>query len=154
MPNINDIFPSKYLKASDIANPTLVTIASIAFETLGDDQKMVVYFQGATKGLVMNKTNSTNVANLYGPETDGWINKQMMIVPTFVDFQGQSTPAIRLHPPQVQAQPLQPAPAQIFTQPNGQQAADIHQTQVEQPQPSGLPEQTPSPQNIDDEIPF
>ena len=75
----------------------------------------MVYFQGHTKGMVLNKTNANNLSNLYGPESDGWIGKPMMLVSTFVDFQGQSTPALRLHPPQVQA-----IPQQAFTQPGGQ----------------------------------
>lgn len=103
--NINESFPSKYLKASDIdGNPT-VTIANVAEEEVGKDKEMrpVLYFDGEEKGIILNKTNATNISKLYGYETDDWRGKKVMLGTTYVDFQGQSVEAIRIYPPKRQS---------------------------------------------------
>jgi hypothetical protein len=95
--NINDVFPSKYLKAADLNGKTVtLTIKDVGVETIGDDDKLVVYFKGRDKGLVMNKTNSNNIALVFGPDTDGWLDQDISVFPTMVDFQGRSMEAIRV----------------------------------------------------------
>jgi hypothetical protein len=95
--NINDVFPSKYLKAADLNGKTVtLTIKDVSVETIGDDDKLVVYFKGKDKGLVMNKTNSNNIAMVFGPDTDGWLEQEISVYPTMVDFQGRSMEAIRV----------------------------------------------------------
>lgn len=111
--NVNDAFPSNYLKASDLqGRPLTLSMERIGYEQLGDDNKLVLYFQGKEKGLVLNKTNANNIAAIYGPETDNWIGKEVTLVEAMVDFQGRSTPAIRIRAPRktpnVNA-PLQPS---------------------------------------------
>lgn len=105
--NINDAFPSKYLKASDIEGNPTVTIADVVEEEVGRDKEVrpVLYFHGEEKGIILNKTNATNIAKLYGYETDGWINKTVQLGTTYVDFQGQSVEAIRIYPPRRAAAP-------------------------------------------------
>lgn len=111
--NINDMFPSNYLKAADLKGqePT-VTISHIKQEQLGDDNKVVLYFQGKEKGVVLNKTNATNIASMYGPETGDWIGKRVKLVVAWVDFQGRSVEAIRIRPPEASngAAPAKPVP--------------------------------------------
>jgi hypothetical protein len=99
--NINESFPSKYLKASDIEGQPTVVIANVATEEVGKDKEMrpVLYFDGEEKGIILNKTNATNISKLYGYETDDWIGKKVMLGTTWVDFQGQSVEAIRIYPP-------------------------------------------------------
>ena len=107
--NMNDAFPSKWLKADDIERDTTVTITNVTIESIGDDErKPVVWFQGFDKGMVMNKTNATNVSSCYGPDTDAWIGRQMTLATAMVDFQGRSTRALRLYPPPRQAGAAQP----------------------------------------------
>jgi hypothetical protein len=117
--NINDVFSSNYLKSSDVQGQIQLVMARTAMEQLGDDMKLVLFFQGHEKGMVMNKTNSANVANLYGPETDNWIGKPIVLASAMTDYQGKSVPCLRLYPPQQQAaapahagpaQPMQTAP--------------------------------------------
>lgn len=113
--NINDAFPSKYLKASDIdGNPT-VEIAQVVEEEVGRDKEMrpVLYFHGSEKGIILNKTNANNIAKLYGFETDDWAGKKVMLGTQYVDFQGQSVEAIRVYPPKRQSAnaPLGTSPA-------------------------------------------
>lgn len=97
---LNDVFPSKYVKAADLkGREVTVVIASVDIEKIGDDRKLVVYFQGKEKGLVTNKTNANRISLLYGEDTDGWIGKEIMLGTDFVDFQGKSVEAIRVKPP-------------------------------------------------------
>ena len=95
--NLNDEFPSNYLKAADLEGQTVAAeISDIKKERIGDDDKLVVYFKGKHKGLVLNKTNANNIALVYGMDTDGWIGGAIQIYPTMVDFQGRSMEALRV----------------------------------------------------------
>jgi hypothetical protein len=98
--NINNAFPSKYLKASELEGDTTYTVSHIEMETLGDgadaDTKPIVYFNETEKGLVLNKTNANTITGLYGPETDAWVGKPVTLFATEVDFQGKQTLSIRV----------------------------------------------------------
>lgn len=95
--NINETFPSNFLKAADLqgAQPT-VTISHVKIEDIGEDRKPVLYFVGKDKGIVLNKTNATNISDAYGPETDDWTGKKVTLFTAWVDFQGRSVEAIRI----------------------------------------------------------
>jgi hypothetical protein len=119
--NINDTFPSNYLKASDLQNREVtVTISHVVNEKMGQDIKPILYFQNKQKGVVLNKTNAMTVAGMYGPETDHWAGRQVTLMSVWTDFQGKQVQAIRIKPvfpnPQMQApipQQAQPAPQPV-----------------------------------------
>lgn len=98
--NVNDAFPSKYLKADDLDGEDRVfTIKQIRMETIGKgekEQKLVIFFEDEEKGLVCNKTNAKTIAKLYGGDTDEWPGKKIILFPTEVEFQGEPTMAIRI----------------------------------------------------------
>jgi len=95
-----DIFPSKYIKADDLKGRDVpVTISHAEMEKLGDDQRLVLYFQGKDKGMVCNKTNFGRIAYLYGDETDEWEGKPIMLTSEFVEFQGKTVKGLRVKPP-------------------------------------------------------
>lgn len=99
--NINNAFPSKYLKSGDVENGDLVlTIARVTTETVGQgadaEQKPIVYFTETEKGLVLNKVNANSISNLYGPETDAWTGRRISLFSTEVDFAGRPTLALRV----------------------------------------------------------
>jgi len=99
--NINDCFPSRYLKAADLQGsaPT-VTIASVTQEVTGRtrESKLVVRFVGKTKGLLLNKTNALALAAIAGsPETDHWVGIKVKLVATTATFADQSYPVVRIH---------------------------------------------------------
>jgi hypothetical protein len=98
---VSEAFPSKFLKASDIngSEPTLV-ITSVVLEEVGQDrqEKMVAYFKGKQKGLVLNKTNSHALAGKFGDDTDGWTGKSVQLFSEPVYFQGRKTDGLRLRP--------------------------------------------------------
>jgi hypothetical protein len=75
MSNINDAFPSKYLKANDLkGNRVTVTMSHVDYETIAEERKAVLFFRGKEKGLVLNKTNASMIVELTGTtETDDWM---------------------------------------------------------------------------------
>lgn len=97
--NINELYPSNYLKASDLnGRKVKVTIKGVETEQLGDKSKAIVYFVGKDKGLACNKTNAMVIASAYGPETAGWSGKDIYLYPTKVNMNGQMVDAIRVEP--------------------------------------------------------
>lgn len=99
---LDDVFPGKYLKASEISEEgETFTISSVELEEVGqgaDKQvKPVVYFEETDKGLVMNKTNFKSFAEVTGEgDSDGWPGHQVTLFATQVDFSGKSMEAIRV----------------------------------------------------------
>lgn len=98
--NINDSFPSNYLKASDLgtAQP-IVTIARVEHEAVGRDREMkaVIYFDGKEKGVVLNKTNAKKITELVGsPETDEWAGFRIRLFATTTEFGGETVECIRV----------------------------------------------------------
>ncbi len=97
---VSDAFPSNYLKATDFTDgPALLIMDRTEFETIGDDRKMILFFQGKEKGLVCNKTNANTIAAIYGDDTDDWKGKEIVLFEAYVDFQGKSVPSIRVRAP-------------------------------------------------------
>jgi len=98
--NINESFPSKFLKASDLKGQTVaVTISHVGIEEVGEEQKPVLYFKDKPKGLVLNKTNGMVIADRFGPETDGWADAEIELYPTKTPFQGQMVACLRVQLP-------------------------------------------------------
>jgi len=120
MPNVNSMFPSKYLKAADlpVGRHVGVTIEEVTFEEVqGQGTKKncpIVYFQGKEKGVVLNRTNANMIAEIAGSdETEQWRGVRISLFSTKVDFQGRRVDAIRIDYPQDgrRAQPT-PTPRQ------------------------------------------
>lgn len=135
---ISQAFPSEYLRAADLQGRNIrVTISHVEMRDVGDDNKPVLFFQGKEKGVVMNKTNSNNIAAAYGDDTDGWGGKEVVLYEAMVDFQGRSVAAIRIRPPMAKDGPSRAQPQQQRPVP--------HQAPVDP---------DPMPDNMDDPIPF
>lgn len=95
--NIDEAFPSKYLKASDLQGRSHeLEIASVSMEEVGDGNKPVVFFLGKAKGLVLNKINSGMIASQCGSETDTWPSQKITINPDKTMFQGSMVDCIRV----------------------------------------------------------
>jgi len=103
MPNINDVFPSKFLKAHELngAQP-IVTIERVEFEPVGRDREMkaVVYFVGKSKGVVLNKTNATKIIEISGSAiTEEWPGTRVRLYATEATFGGESYDVVRFKAP-------------------------------------------------------
>ena len=154
--DINQAFPSKYLKASDIEGQrATVTISSATQEELGGDLKVILYFQGKEKGMVLNKTNAYTISAMYGPITENWIGRQIELFATMVTFQGQPVPALRVAPPMQQQAPQQVPLNQTQLPVQSQQNAYAQQAQpAQQYDERNPPPVQGNPVDLDDEIPF
>lgn len=63
------------------------------------EKKPILFFKEYEKGVVLNKTNSNNIAKLYGSETDDWPGKTVILGTEMVTYQGETKPSIRIWPP-------------------------------------------------------
>lgn len=100
MPNINDAFPSNYLKAADLKGRSVaVTIDRVEFEAVGQSREMkpVLYFAGKDKGMVLNKTNANKITSLLeSAVTEDWTDGRILLYPTETSFQGDMVDCIRV----------------------------------------------------------
>ena len=95
--NINDAYPSKYLKASDLKGAKVrVTISKVDSEEVGDGNKPVAYFVNKEKGLVLNKTNAMIIASAFGPETATWEGGEIYLYPGKTQFNGQMVDCLKV----------------------------------------------------------
>lgn len=105
MNNVNDFYQteSKWLKASELKNKegkpikAKLRIRSVEVVEFRDNTKKIgLFFDGKEKGLVLNKTNATLIAEQHGQDMDGWRGKEISIYPTMVDYSGERVEAIRV----------------------------------------------------------
>jgi len=97
---ISQEFPSKYIKAADLGGREVkVTMQNVEREKLGDDMKLVLYFKGKERGLVLNKTNAGTISDAYGDDTEDWFDQPLILFSVMTDFQGKVGPAIRCRVP-------------------------------------------------------
>jgi hypothetical protein len=101
----DDVFPSKYLKASDLnGKPVVLTIESAPLELLknpeGQEQhKVVLYFRGAKKALPLNVTNFDSVAEICGGDTEDWPGGKVELYPDRTRMAGKLVDCIRIRAP-------------------------------------------------------
>lgn len=99
--NVNDLFPSKYLKAHDLGGKAYtLTIRAATLEKVGHGQeqemKLAIAFEKATKLMLLNRTNAMIIASLYGPETESWIGKPVTVYSARVKAFGAWHDALRI----------------------------------------------------------
>jgi hypothetical protein len=100
----NEIFPSKYLKASDLAGkPLVVDTERAPTETLGSgsdaERKTVLYFRNGVKPLPLNMTNWDSVAVIAGDDTNDWPGRRLELYPTTTELKGKVVDCIRIRSP-------------------------------------------------------
>lgn len=122
----SQIFPSSYLKSEDLGkSEPVVIVARVETEKFGDDEKRVCYFKGKEKGLVLNRTNWGMLAEITKQDDDdNWVGHAVKLYVARVDYQGKRVPAIRIDYPPKGHQPVQP------------------------------PVNVPTPEELDEEVPF
>ncbi len=113
---IDQLFPSRWLKSSDIgSSPRTATISRIDFELIGRDQekKAVLSFQNTTKRMILNRTNAQILANLYGKELKNWVGKRITLYCAEAQFRGTPCLAVRIREqaPGASQEENHPAPA-------------------------------------------
>ena len=145
MPNINDVFPSKFLKAHELhGHEPIVTIERVEFEQVGSKRETVpvVYFVGKDKGIRLNKTIANKIIEISGTAiTEEWRGVRVRLYATEATFAGESYDVVRVKSP------------------NGSRMSRMSRM-TPAPPPPKLPEPEPIPDDVyageltDDEIPF
>lgn len=99
--NVNQLFPSKYVKGAELGGPVTVTIERLAQEEVyrpgeGKAQAVVMYCQGAKRGIVLNRVLALQIAEAVGePDTDAWQGKRVVLYPQPMNVAGRAVVAIR-----------------------------------------------------------
>lgn len=103
MPSYETLFPSTFLKASDLQGRGAVTvrIERLSIEEIERDdgpneRKPVLRFKGARKGLVLNKTNAGRIAEIMGEDYTGWAGNEIQLHVEMTEFRGKRVPSIRV----------------------------------------------------------
>jgi hypothetical protein len=110
--SVDDLFPSKWLRAADLGNtPRVATISGIDFAIIGRDneKKAVVSFSNSTKKLILNATNARTLSNLFGKQLAGWIGQKITLYTCEVNYRGEMTRAVRIKeeiPGETKAEPV------------------------------------------------
>jgi hypothetical protein len=110
MANIDTMFPSQYVKAAELVGRRVtVKMSHVKIEEVGDDKKPVLYFNGTSKGLVLNVTNANMIKEITGSsETEDWRGKPVTLYVTKTEFQGKRVDAIRVDYPTSGQNPTPP----------------------------------------------
>lgn len=103
MAKIGEMIESKYLKQSDLAEDTLVTIekvgkANVAPKGEEAEYKWLIRFSELPKPMVLNSTNIKRLARACGSDdTDDWTGKRVMVyVDPDVEFGGNVVGGLRI----------------------------------------------------------
>ena len=101
----SDVFPSRFVKAEDLDGDKIVTVEQVILEEVFNqqgntkEQKPIIYFKGATKGMLLNKTNWSKLADAYGDESDAWKGQKCILTTVEVQAFGDVVSAIRIKIP-------------------------------------------------------
>ncbi len=164
--NINEMFPSKYLKGTDLVDRHVdVAIEGVSYtDEFDEGRKYVLQFKGAKKLLMLNKTNVGILQWLFPEVTDtgGWIGKEIQLYAELVSFKGKTGPAVRIRGTgsvmAAASAPLKPSEVGVATgggitpaQPGNGPPMGPGEQAAAQAQQTGNPSGTG---DLDDDIPF
>lgn len=126
----DQIFPSKYLKASDLrGRDVTVEIESTEEVRLQGRPSVLIYFKGKEKALVLKPTIFDQIESVTGEyDTENWKGHEVTLYATTADYAGKSYDVIRVRDNKPARRTAAPPPDE--------------------------PDDTDIPEDPDDEIPF
>lgn len=132
MANLDDLYPSKYIKSSDLAGNThAVVIDRMEIDTMPNGERMpVLHFRGRSKAMVLNRTNADTIGAVFGKNTDNWIGQKIDLFATRVQGPNGMVDGIRVRA--VKAATAQPPRSVVAEVPFNDSIADIG---VDEPAP-------------------
>jgi hypothetical protein len=105
MGNINQYFPSQWLRSEDLNGPSVVTIIQVRDVKFpgqrgeSDQIKPVLVFRELEKDMIVNKTNFQALARITGRDsTEEWIGSKIQLRVEQVSAFGDVVDAIRIRP--------------------------------------------------------
>ena len=159
MLDIQSFLGGNFFSQRDLAQPAQVlTIAKVEPKVVGQgkqaETKICLTFAESPKPLVMNKTNLSRVAELYGEapqDVVSWRGRQLLVYRSMTTFSGQAMLCVRCcGPSQAPPDPICDAQSNVvpYSQAIGQppqQAAPPQQQQPATPRPAAAPPQPAQP---------
>lgn len=139
---MNEMFPSKWLAASDLeelGGDVDMTISDCTLETVGQgERKWVLWFKdaprnddGTTKGLILNVTRTKTISQvLLSDDTDDWSGKRITLYPTETMYNKEMVPTIGVRKKLPRAAKPQPATAARTA---GKAAPPVTQEEADEP---------------------
>lgn len=141
---MHQMFPSEYLSAGDLESKQFwpLVIERVEMREFNDSgSKPVIFFKGAKKGLVANKTNCEIIAAITGSDdSDDWTGTNIVLCTEMTTFKGKPTKCVRVS--MQESMKLKRSPAPAAKKPAAARA----------PEPE--PEQDLSDAPDDDNVPF
>jgi hypothetical protein len=100
--HVDDFYSSRFVSAADLKAAETVVIEKVENEDFSkpgepSKPKPVLYFKGKSKGLVLNKTNSSALADTLGKDMSKWIGIRIQLRPERTTYGGKPTPCIRTY---------------------------------------------------------
>lgn len=99
--DVNMMFPSRFLKGSELSGPVAVTIEDIKVESVykpgeGKTEVFVLYCRNARRGVVLSKPLALSIAQALGERnTDNWTGRAVTLFPQPMKVAGRDLVAIR-----------------------------------------------------------
>ena len=99
--DFDDLYGSKYYSAADLHGETprhrigKVALAELKEKDGSTKRKLVAYFEGVEKALVLNKTNAQKLAAALGKDYSKWIG---MEVELYAEMTGLGKEGVRVRP--------------------------------------------------------
>ena len=111
--NMTDYLTSNYINAESIASDvrieaTIASVRSREFEEKGEVKVKPVVYLDTGEGVVLNQTRLRRLVAAYGPNSDNWIGKTIVISRGSTLYEGKTVPAVHIDPivaPRVAAEP-------------------------------------------------
>ncbi len=155
--NVEDLYKSKsqWLNADDIEDGRdySMTVKNCTIEEIGDGQKLVVWFNGAKKGLGLNKTNWNALRKKWGPKPERWTGKTLVLYQDITDYQGRQVDCVRVRVPNEPVQEQRPMHHPMQPEPEFNDSSDIVSRSPEPQQ--GYDQQTTDDLDaLDNDLPF
>lgn len=108
----DSVYPSKYLKATDLRDKDVtVEIESAEYITLQGKPSLLVKFIGKDKGLIVKPSVWDQIAQVVGDDdSDNWTGHKITLFPTETDFAGQTYEVVRVRTKKRPMNGSRPAP--------------------------------------------
>ena len=105
----DQLYGSKYLSATDLGGSILrvkiekVEVADLREKDGTTRKKLILFFNGQDKAMVLNKTNASALADAFGKNPDDWVDQRLEI---YSEMTGLGKPGLRIRVLRVQ-KPIQ-----------------------------------------------
>ena len=81
MPNVNEFLQFKYVRVEDIKDQVfLLKVKGVAVERFGGDDRLVMYFDRARKGVLLDRDTIVALGKDIAEHTDSWVGAEVEVL--------------------------------------------------------------------------